>query len=204
MTPPIRSPEICTTWSDHGSKPPPGAGLYWANAGDPLAMTGTRREPRQPMPGAEAPAADVEVGLQPQLVGRHRPGGILVQQRGQCVHVVLLEGGDVAIQQCPLAVVHQSRGLGCAEVFRGERGARALQRAVDRRDRGAQQLGDLVGLPVEDLAQDEHGSLARRQVLERGHEGQADRLPGHREVRRIAARGHGTIVRNGLDPGALG
>jgi hypothetical protein len=51
VMPPIRPPAISTTWSDQGSKPPPGAGLYCPNAGEPLAVVGIRREPSQPMPG---------------------------------------------------------------------------------------------------------------------------------------------------------
>ena len=37
----------------HGMYPPAGSGLYWANAGQPLAKVGSRREPRQALgPGS--------------------------------------------------------------------------------------------------------------------------------------------------------
>jgi hypothetical protein len=52
VIPEIRPPESSSTCSDQGSNPPPpGAGLYWANAGEPFASTGTSLDPRHPMPG---------------------------------------------------------------------------------------------------------------------------------------------------------
>jgi hypothetical protein len=57
-----------------------------------------------------------------------------------------------------------------------ERRPRALQRAVDRRHRRVQRLGDLLGREAEDLAQDEHRALGRRQVLERDDERELDAL----------------------------
>src|ERR1019366_2744433 len=48
---------------------------------------------------AHPPAEDVPTPAQPQLIGRHRLRGILVNQRGERIHVVALEGVDVAAQQ---------------------------------------------------------------------------------------------------------
>ena len=45
----------------------------------------------------------------------------------------------------------------------GERRAGPLQGAVDRRDAGAEQLGDLGRRPLQHLAQDQHGALVGRQ-----------------------------------------
>ena len=67
-----------------------------------------------------------------------------------------------------------------------------------------EQLGDLVGVPAQDLAQDQHRALAGRQVLERGDERQPDRLAGDGHLGRVTADGHGPIVRHRLDPGRLG
>ena len=58
-----------------------------------------------------------------------------------------------------------------------------LERAVDRRDRRVEQLGDLARLPPQHLAQDEHRALAGRQVLEGGDERQPDGLAGRRPAR---------------------
>ena len=52
-----------------------------------------------------------------------------------------------------------------------------LQRAVDRRDRGLQQVGDLAGREPEHLAQQQDGALQRRQVLQRGDERELHALP---------------------------
>ena len=62
----------------------------------------------------------------------------------------------------------------------------ALQRTVDRCDADVEHLGNLGGRPVQHLAHDEHGALARRQQLDDGQESQLDSLPAdEREVRLI-------------------
>jgi hypothetical protein len=58
----------------------------------------------------------------------------------------------------------------------GERRSGSLERAVDRRNRRIEQLGDLGRPPAQDLSQDQHGSLSGREVLQGGDEGKADRL----------------------------
>ena len=86
----------------------------------------------------------------------------------------------------------------------GERGPGALEGAVDRRHRGVEQLGHLGRLPAQHLAQDEHGALAGREVLERRDERQADGLPRRGQLGRVAVLGQDAVVGDGLDPGALG
>ena len=144
---------------------------------------GIRREPRQPIPGPRHHLTDVEVGLEPQLVRRHRPRRVLVEQRRQRVHVVALERVDVAGEERPLLVVHRLGRVVAAIVLRGERRPGSLEGAVDRRDGRVEELRDLGRLPPQDLAQDEHGPLARRQVLQRGDEREADRLARDRHAR---------------------
>ena len=61
---------------------------------------------------------------------------------------------------------------------RFERLPRAAQQAVDRRRAGLEHLGDLGGAVAEHVAQDEHRTLLRREVLQADDEGQCDRLPG--------------------------
>ena len=53
-------------------------------------------------------------------------------------------------------------------------GARPFEGAVDRFDGRVEHVGHFVGVVSEHLAQDEHGALASRQDLQRGHEGQGD------------------------------
>ena len=57
-----------------------------------------------------------------------------------------------------------------------DRPAGALQRAGDGGRGGVEHLGDLGGGEAEHVAQDQHGALARGQVLERRDEGELDAL----------------------------
>src|SRR6266536_370243 len=52
--------------------------------------------------------------------------------------------------------------------------ARARLRALDRLDTRVQHVGHFVRVESENVAQDEHGELARRQDLQGGHKGQGD------------------------------
>jgi hypothetical protein len=58
-------------------------------------------------------------------------------------------------------------------------------------------------LPLEDFAQDQHGPLARRQVLEGRDEGKSDRLAQLADDRRVAL-GDRASVGDRLDPAFLG
>ncbi len=83
---------------------------------------------------------------------------------------------------------------GVREVGLGEGRARPLQRAVDRGDARLEQLRRLARLPLQDLAEDERGSLLRRQVLQRCDEGEPQRLALLRElVRRRQRRDPGHL-----------
>ena len=82
---------------------------------------------------------------------------------------------------------------------------RALQGAVDRRRRRLERVGDLAAREAEHVAQDQHGALARRQVLERGDERELDAL-----ALLVASLGRGEavleaepLVRVRLDPDRL-
>ena len=118
-------------------------------------------------------------------VRRHRQGGVLVEQGGEGVHVVALEGVEELRGQ-RLRRPRRRRRLG-SSVGRpplGQRGPGPLQGAVDRGDGRVEQIGHLGGRPAQDLAEDEHGALPGRQVLEGGDEGQAHAAPGRRPARR--------------------
>ena len=111
---------------------------------------------------------------------------VLLDQRGQRVEVVALERLDVAREQLALRPRPSGRPASSAlSPLACERRARPLQRAVDRGDARVEELGHLARLPAQHLAQDQHGALPRRQVLERGDERQPDRLAGHRHLGRV-------------------
>jgi hypothetical protein len=110
---------------------------------------------------------------------------------------------DVARQQLLLLFVELQR-LHRIEVHGFERGTGALERAVHRRDARLEQLGHFTGLPPKDFAQDQHGSLLRRQVLERGDERETDRLAGFGKFGGVAILREHPSVEHGLDPRVLG
>ena len=189
----IRPPEISGTWMHQGtSRVPSSSGLYWPNAGEPLAVTGTSLDPSQPLPKPMYQPRSSLPAAQPHLERRHRDAGVLVQQRDQPVDVVALERVHVAGQQIPLRlrerpVTRLGRPPGplAAIVAAG-----ALQRAVHRDHRGVEQLGHLGGLPAQHLAQDQHRPLPGRQVLQGRDEGQPDAVLQHHPPGRIGVRRH--------------
>ena len=83
-------------------------------------------------------------------------------------------------------------------------GAGPLQRAVDGRHARFEELGDLGRLPTQDLAQDQDCSLPRRQMLQRGHERQANGLASCRDLARVILGGEHPLVGDGRHPGVLG
>ena len=86
---------------------------------------------------------------------------------------------------------------------RGQRRPRSLERAVDGGNAGVEQLGNFRSLPAQDLREDEHRSLASRQMLERRDEGQPNRLPGFRDGGGVAVLGEHSVVGDGGDPRVL-
>jgi hypothetical protein len=58
-----------------------------------------------------------------------------------------------------------------------QRATRPLQRALHGLLGSFNDAGDFAGPKAQDISQDKDGSLARREQLQRGHEGKADRLP---------------------------
>jgi hypothetical protein len=81
------------------------------------------------------------------------------------VHVVPLERLNVPLQQRLLVVVERPRRRTVLPVGR-QSCTRPLEGAVHGRNGGVEQLGGLVGMPAEDLAQDEDGALLRRKPLQ--------------------------------------
>ena len=79
-----------------------------------------------------------------------------------------------------------------------------MQRAVHRRVARVEQLGHLGGVPAHDVAQQEHRALARREVLERGDEREADRLAGLGQLGGVAVDRQHALVGNREHPLRLG
>src|SRR5206468_3533472 len=104
----------------------------------------------------------------------------------QRVHVVLLERLHVAVEQLRIYRIDGHAGVRDADLACLERRAGALERAIDGGDAGLEQLGDLRRLPAENLAENQHGPLPRREVLERGDEREPERLTGLRDLGRIS------------------
>ena len=71
--------------------------------------------------------------------------------------------------------------------------AGSLQRAVHRCDRGPEQLGHLLRPPAQYLAQDQHGALAGRQLLQH-REREQHRLPRRGHIRRVGRRQYGAAA----------
>ena len=106
---------------------------------------------------------------------------------------------DVALEERTALLVELGRRGRGAEVARRDRRAGALERAVDRRDARVEELRDFGRLPAQDLTEDQHRALARRQMLQGRDEREPDRLARESDFRRIAV-GHDEAVRDGLDP----
>ena len=140
----------------------------------------------------------------PEVIGRHRLHHIVVKQGDQGVEVVPLEGVDVPTEQGLLLVVHGQEGVRFGRLDLRQRRSCPLQCAVDRGHRGLQQIGDLLGLPAEHLAQNQDRPLSGRKTLQGSDQGETHRFPRYRHLRRISARGKDDAVRDRLDPGDLG
>jgi hypothetical protein len=70
------------------------------------------------------------VAAQPHVIRRQRLGRVLLDQRGERVHVVVLESLDISGQEGVIGRVERSAGFPAADVAGLERGAGALERAV--------------------------------------------------------------------------
>jgi hypothetical protein len=117
--------------------------------------------------------------------------------------VVALERVHVTGDQLLLLGVDDAH-LGRVHPALGQRGPRSLERAVHGRDGGVEQLGDLRGLPTQHLAQDQHGPLPRREVLEGGDEGELDALADRGQLGWVAVLGDDAGIGDGLHPRLFG
>ncbi len=107
----------------------------------------------------------------PKRKGRHAERRILAQQGCELVYVVSMKRIHILFQKAFLRFRH--RGSLC-NVATGKGSAGSLQSAIDGRYRGVQALGHFRSGPAEHFDQEQHGSLLGWQVLQRGHEREAD------------------------------
>ncbi|MBE1496211.1 hypothetical protein H4696_003311 [Amycolatopsis lexingtonensis] len=115
---------------------------------------------------------------------------VIPRQGRQPVEVVALVGVDVRLHRAALGV-RQLVGGGAPPVeaaagqLLAHRHACPLQCAGHRGDGQLERVGGLRRRPAEDVAQDEHRPLPRRQVLDGDDERQIERLPRHRRFLRV-------------------
>ena len=167
-----RSPVPCRTPSD-------AVRTYSAKAG--LAVRPRRHEvvgPARPDDGGAESGDGVAAGVL-ERHRRHRHRDVLGEQVDECRDVGGLVGTDEPRDERAL---RRRIGSGGRFALAGRReaapkaGASPLEGAVDRSDGRVEHAGHLARAVAEHVAQDEHGELAGRQELERGHERQGDGL----------------------------
>jgi hypothetical protein len=139
---------------------------------------------------------------------------VVGEQGDQRVQVPGLVGAD---ERCQERLLGDCVGGGSRFALVGWRqaapqaGAGPFEGAVDRLDGRVEHAGHLGGVESEDVAQDEHGELARRQDLKGGHEGQGDcfglLIPGlgaERHVDRTLEEGVGIWLEPYRSPSRVG
>jgi hypothetical protein len=118
------------------------------------------------------------------------------------LEVVLLECGDIALEQEALRLARGRRRVLRRDGAAGQGRPGTLQSAVHRCDAGVEEFPHLARLPAQDLAQDQDSSLPGRQMLQGGHKGEPDRLVSHGDVRWIGLAGDQAVL-DRRDPGDL-
>ena len=169
-------------------------GLAVGGRGDHLEAAGFGEDPGL----QEAP--DQLTAGEPGRQRRHLEHGVLAQQLHDRGDVGVLERRGVPVEQ---GAVGRVGGLVNLVLVGGrllEPRPGALQHAVHRGGRGAEQLSDLRGPPAQHVAQDQHGALPGGQVLQGGDQGQPHALPRRDDLGWIGGPGAHQRVGNGLQP----
>jgi hypothetical protein len=139
---------------------------------------------------------------------RHREPGAVGEEGDDGVRVAALDRRGEAADQLTLAGgPRKGRALEAARPEAlAERSPRPLERALDRRLGAVEHLRHLGGAKAEHVAEHERRALARRQVLQRRHECERDRLPRLVACLRPGRRVGETLeqrIRIGLEPDRL-
>src|SRR6516225_8026519 len=161
-----------------------GAGLFVPEVGSGCRLPVCRGRNQAPAGAlgeqvAADEGGDLPTAAVPGRTRRHRDPGVLGEHRDEGVDIVPLPGGNVALDEPAQLVVAETakrlllRLAGEPFVYRL---VRSLQGAVDRYRCRLQRRSGLSGGEAEDVAEDQHRPLARRQVLECRDEGKLDTL----------------------------
>ena len=202
---PSGDPAICDL--NHHQRPrhqgaPGPVGVYWANAADPLATTGTRRES---LHGRPDPSSAWRICARPRS---HHPAAASTSSHPRAAAPRARRRRSARTPQrsgparsCCAASIGRSRA---AEVTpRAASVVRARCSALFAAATDAQQLGDLRRLPAQHLTQDQDRALARREVLQRSDERQPDTLTLSGQLGGITLRRQDRAVGDRLDPWLL-
>jgi hypothetical protein len=150
-------------------------------------------------PGPQEAPDQLAAG-EPGHLRRHLEHGVLAQQLHDRGDVGVLERRGVPVEQGTVGRVGGLVNLVLVGGGLPQPGPGALQQAVHRDRRRAEQIGDLRGPPVQHVAQDQHGALPGGQVLQRGDQGQPHALPRRDDLGWIGGPGAHQRVGNGLQP----
>ena len=152
---------------------------------------------------ADQPAPQFVVPVVPGDLRRHRPGGVRGEHAEQGVGVTRLERVRVPFRQARDPPGAERPQLGLLAHRRKRRpggGTGPLQRAVHRRHRGPQLRGHLGRGETEDVAEDEHRALERRQFLQHDHERELHALSLLIPCLGCGGNGGQPCIRAGLQP----
>src|SRR6266849_5809325 len=145
-------------------------------------------------------APDQLTAGEPGHLRRHLEHGVLAQQSHDRRDIGVLERGGEPVEQ---GAVLRVGGLVNLVLVGGrllEPRPGALQHAVHRSGRRAEQLSDLRGPPAQHVSQDQHGALPGGQILQGGDQGQPRALPRRGDLGWIGGPGADERVGNGLQP----
>src|SRR6266581_3307959 len=145
-------------------------------------------------------APDQITAGEPGHLRRHLEHGVLAQQLHDRRDVGVLERGGEPVEQ---GAVLRVGGLVNLVLVGGrllEPRPGALQHAVHRSGRRAEQLSDLRGPPAQRVSQDQRGALPGGQILQGGDQGQPRALPRRGDLGWIGGPGAHERVGNGLQP----
>ncbi|HEY8115081.1 MAG TPA: hypothetical protein VIH70_01560, partial [Actinomycetota bacterium] len=121
---------------------------------------------------------------EPRRVGRHRHLDLVGEDPRERGHVGTFEGAQVAMEDRAFLTGRRADGSSLV-VPSSDARSPALQRAVDRRGRRAEELRDLGRAPLEHVSKKQDRALPRRQHVDRGEERELDRFPARESSRGI-------------------
>src|SRR5882724_7079221 len=130
---------------------------------------------------------------------RHGIGRILLKKLDEAVKIQAFPSLHITADEAFLGFICQWRSRWpTVRIALGERIPRALKRAADGGRRSAEECCGFGGRPAKDIAQQKHGALARRQLLDHGDESKLHSLAGRiarLRIRRVVSNTFEKLVR---------